>query len=408
MFKFFLMPFFAVFLLMAAPESYAQSAIENLRASAERGDDEAQFELGFLYAEGLSGAPKSYEKAAEWWRKSAEQGNSGAQFGLGSLYAEGLGVPRNHTKAVELFHKAAAQGHLMAQMRLGYIYFHGSGVSRDFEEAFFWLSLVPSTNPDIAGYRNKAREKLTPSQLAGIETRLREFNMSLRQSVQQKTPQMMRDIRLEAENGAAWAQFELGLLYLRGVEFPADFAAARQLIQAAASQGYEEAQKLLQDGLLETIWAEENNKRQEQTEFEKEMLLWVDALITDILSLNADNFVEKLRSNTKHFTPQAWTAFAEMVQEIRLDRIRNTEFWVSAELLHFPEIVNRGDSQDGGVFITEAIYGIKLSSVEREKIVRRLRLRISVETDAARQGAGKGFTIVDWSYAPPRPFMHTR
>ncbi len=50
------------------------------------------------------GVNQDYSKALEWSRKSAEQGNADAQFNLGYCYMKGIGVEQNLNKAVE-WHK---------------------------------------------------------------------------------------------------------------------------------------------------------------------------------------------------------------------------------------------------------------------------------------------------------------
>ena len=47
---------------------------EELLAKAEKGDAEAQYQLGCCYYEG-DGVEQNYEQAVYWWTKSAEQGN---------------------------------------------------------------------------------------------------------------------------------------------------------------------------------------------------------------------------------------------------------------------------------------------------------------------------------------------
>ncbi|MBF0399235.1 MAG: sel1 repeat family protein [Magnetococcales bacterium] len=58
--------------------------IADVQKSAEQGDDEAQFKLGFMYAKGL-GIALDEKQAAIWFGKSAAQGNVGAQFQLDLL-----------------------------------------------------------------------------------------------------------------------------------------------------------------------------------------------------------------------------------------------------------------------------------------------------------------------------------
>ena len=70
------------------------SDLESLRAAADKGDAQAQFRLGVMFASGR-GAERDLPQAAYWFQKSAEQGNAAAQFNLAVLYAQGAGVPQD-------------------------------------------------------------------------------------------------------------------------------------------------------------------------------------------------------------------------------------------------------------------------------------------------------------------------
>ncbi|MBJ1839458.1 sel1 repeat family protein, partial [Neisseria meningitidis] len=63
--------------------------------AAERGDTQAQFNLGMMYAEGR-GVRQDYAEAVRWTRQAADQGDAQAQFLLGLMYAEGRGVRQDY------------------------------------------------------------------------------------------------------------------------------------------------------------------------------------------------------------------------------------------------------------------------------------------------------------------------
>ena len=101
---------------------------------AERGDANAQYNLGTIYDEGL-GVPQNFGEANRWYRLAAEQGNAAAQYNLGTMYSYGKGVAQNFGEANRWFRLAAAQGLADAQYNLGHMYFHGKGVPQNFEQA---------------------------------------------------------------------------------------------------------------------------------------------------------------------------------------------------------------------------------------------------------------------------------
>ena len=64
-----------------------------------------------------------YEGAVAIWRPLAQKGDADAQFNLGQAYRLGRGVPINLAMAKSWFEKAAASGHLDAQTTLGLLLF---------------------------------------------------------------------------------------------------------------------------------------------------------------------------------------------------------------------------------------------------------------------------------------------
>lgn len=64
-----------------------------------------------------------YARAVSEWKAPAEKGDADAQFNLGQAYKLGRGVPVDLAKAEELFGKAAAHGHLQAADNYGLLLF---------------------------------------------------------------------------------------------------------------------------------------------------------------------------------------------------------------------------------------------------------------------------------------------
>ena len=65
---------------------------------------------------------KDYETAIKYFTSAAERGNVDAQQNLGSCYYSGTGVKQDYAMAVEWFHKAVAQDHPLAHYSLGICY----------------------------------------------------------------------------------------------------------------------------------------------------------------------------------------------------------------------------------------------------------------------------------------------
>ncbi|MFZ6720722.1 tetratricopeptide repeat protein [Undibacterium sp. Ji49W] len=110
------------------------SAAESFRAAANKGNADAQFNLGLMYLNG-EGIEQDYKQAMSWFEQSASKDNVRAQVNLGRMYAKGKGIVSNHGIAASWFRKAADQGYADAQYSLGILYVTGTGVPRDFAKA---------------------------------------------------------------------------------------------------------------------------------------------------------------------------------------------------------------------------------------------------------------------------------
>ena len=108
--------------------------IDELRAKANQGDTNAQFQLGVAYDQGRN-IGKNQIEAAAWYRKAAEHGHAAAQNSIGSMHQYGEGAPQDNAEAVKWYQKAADQGYGEAYTNLGYMYDGGLGVKQDKQKA---------------------------------------------------------------------------------------------------------------------------------------------------------------------------------------------------------------------------------------------------------------------------------
>jgi len=76
-----------------------------------------------------------YSAAVAIWKPLAEKGDADAQFNLGQAYRLGRGVPTNLAAAKSWFERSAAQGHVDAQTTLGLLLFQNG----DQAEGLKWL-----------------------------------------------------------------------------------------------------------------------------------------------------------------------------------------------------------------------------------------------------------------------------
>ena len=102
-------------------------------ALAEKGDVEAQFNIGRCYAK-----EENYTEAAKWYMKAAKQNHADAQCILGNYYYNGWAepdVPQDYAEAFKWYTKAAENGSTDAMMNIGDMYRDSIYVERDYKKA---------------------------------------------------------------------------------------------------------------------------------------------------------------------------------------------------------------------------------------------------------------------------------
>ena len=150
-------------------------ALAELRVRAEKGEASAQYNLGWMYANG-QGVAKDEVEAVKWFRKAADQGDAYGQYFLGLMYDNGRGVAKDDVEAVKWYRKAADQGYADAQSNLGGSYANGRGVAKDEVEAYKWWLLSGAQGDEFARKNIPLIEQnLTPSQRAEGQKLAREF-----------------------------------------------------------------------------------------------------------------------------------------------------------------------------------------------------------------------------------------
>jgi TPR repeat protein len=112
----------------------------DLRREAEKGDAEAQYQLGERYYDERARDPAKDAEAQKWLRLAAAQGNGKAEDRLGWIYYHGNGVPQDYVEAANWYRRGAEHGNLDAMTRLGNMYRKGEGVQRDLDEARRWTN----------------------------------------------------------------------------------------------------------------------------------------------------------------------------------------------------------------------------------------------------------------------------
>jgi hypothetical protein len=159
----------------------ADGATVLLRAVAEKGDANAQHELGLLYVSG-EGVPQNKEAGAELIERAAIQGSTLAQNDIGALYHAGQGVMQDFRKAALYYGLAAQKGHGFAALNMGGLYFNGQGVPQDSAQAAYWFTLAAQSDDAKAASQGKIWSDRLLERARLIQARLKEQE---RNSVQQ-------------------------------------------------------------------------------------------------------------------------------------------------------------------------------------------------------------------------------
>ncbi|MDB5698443.1 MAG: hypothetical protein JWN69_1247, partial [Alphaproteobacteria bacterium] len=112
-------------------------AINAWRPLAEKGDADAQFNLGQAYRLGR-GVPSDLKIAQSWYEKAAQQGHEQAQANLGLLLYEA----DQRSAALPWIQKAALNGDPRAQYVLGIELNNGDLVPKDWPRAYALMTLA--------------------------------------------------------------------------------------------------------------------------------------------------------------------------------------------------------------------------------------------------------------------------
>jgi TPR repeat protein len=126
------------------------TAFRDLSALAEKGDARAQFDIGFMHANGW-GVPRNPAGAITWYRKAADQGLPIAQHFLGLAYVNGEGVQVDDAEAARWFARAAAQGFAQAQYMFGLMNLDGRGVQKDPVQGYAFMVMAGQGGVRSAG-----------------------------------------------------------------------------------------------------------------------------------------------------------------------------------------------------------------------------------------------------------------
>jgi hypothetical protein len=147
-------------MLVATEETVAAGPMDDVNAAYKRGD---------------------FTAAKAMLRALADRGVPEAQYELGYMYYAGLGVPQDYVAASKWYEMAADRGFAEAQHDLGIMYLDGQGVTEDYVRAHMWLNLAASQLSDKDGRaaavqaRDFVASKMTAAEIAEAQRLAREW-----------------------------------------------------------------------------------------------------------------------------------------------------------------------------------------------------------------------------------------
>jgi len=194
------------------PSHNNQTALDNLRRSADLGYPPAQVVLGYIYETGSASVTPDAGQALDWYKKAAKQDDNVGEWLLGRAYLTGVGTARDleqaaaalkrsashndpfgqyllgmvqlersqYTPAADSFRKAAMQGLPQAQQQLGMLLKDGRGVSPDKFEAYVWLLLsARAGNNTVGADLGLLEADLGSNQTEEAKTKARDLELSV-------------------------------------------------------------------------------------------------------------------------------------------------------------------------------------------------------------------------------------
>lgn len=158
--------------LDAVMAGHWSAALAEFKPLANKGDPDAQVNLGNLYMRGL-GVEQDYGTALSWYEKAAHQGHPTGQSKLAVMLYYGLGVKENHAEAAQWFLKAAERGDPSAAMVIAELYDKGDGMPASKINAYVWFSIAADLGKeDARSQRAHLANTLSPSEMNTALTRL--------------------------------------------------------------------------------------------------------------------------------------------------------------------------------------------------------------------------------------------
>lgn len=241
-------------------ERDTQKALDYLITAAQKGHSYAQYTLGKLFLKGEI-VKQNVDYALRWLEEAVRQDNTDAQCLLGKVLLQGEVIEQDADRATTLLKKAVESGSSYAAYLLGKAYLDGTVLLRDIPEAIRLLTesadkrftpaeyllgkllyrgeVIPQNIGKALFYLERAAEKEQPyaAYLAG--------KIFLTEDTVKDVPKAIRLLKIAAQYGNDFAEYQLGKLYLYGKDVQQDYTEAIRWLTASAEHGNQYAEQLL-------------------------------------------------------------------------------------------------------------------------------------------------------------------
>lgn len=213
-----------LFLKGEAVKQNVDYALRWLEEAVRQDNTDAQCLLGKVLLQGEV-IEQDADQASALLKKAVENGSSYAAYLLGKAYLDGTALMQNVPEAIRLLTESADKGFTPAEYLLGKLLYKGEAVSQDIGKALFYLERAAEKEQPYAAY------------LAG--------KILLTEDAVKDVPKAIRLLKIAAEHGNDFAEYQLGKLYLYGKEVERDYEQAIRWLTASAEYGNQYAEQLL-------------------------------------------------------------------------------------------------------------------------------------------------------------------
>lgn len=195
-----------------------------LEKSADEDNPYAEYLLGKTLLKGED-TKQDLIRAESLLRRSSEQHNKYASYTLGKALLDGNMLIQDIPEVVRLLTESADSGFLPAEYLLGKLLYHGEVVERDIGKALLYLE------------RAAEKENACAACLAGKIRLTEDGYMDIQKAI--------RLFQIAAAQENHYAEYQLGLIYLKGKDIQRDEQQAIRWLTASSEHGNQYAAQLL-------------------------------------------------------------------------------------------------------------------------------------------------------------------